>query len=94
MDPRISAFPAQEFYGGALLDGLTNDRGAGSAAQEMPMPIRSKYLTDEGSPVVFLDHVGPETRRDRSRINQLEADIVCQVIGDLLQQNPVSNTFL
>ena len=39
--------------------------------------------------VVFLDHVGSESMKDRSRVNWNEAHIVCSLIEDLLLRNPV-----
>jgi superfamily I DNA and/or RNA helicase len=40
--------------------------------------------------VVFLDHAGSESTKDRSRVNWNEAYIVCSVIEDLLLNNEVS----
>ena len=40
--------------------------------------------------VVFLDHVGSESKKDRSRVNWNEAHIVCSLVEDLLLRNPVS----
>lgn len=38
--------------------------------------------------VVFLDHVGSESVKDRSRVNYPEARIVCSLVEDLLLRNP------
>lgn len=44
----------------------------------------------DGRPsVVFLDHVGSESVKDRSRVNWNEAYIVCSLVEDLLLRNPV-----
>ena len=40
--------------------------------------------------VIFLDHAGKETTRDRSRVNHKEANIIASVVVDLLLSNPVS----
>ena len=44
--------------------------------------------------VVFLDHSGEESTKDRSRVNINEAHIVCGVIEDILIQNPVCISFV
>ncbi|KAJ2935326.1 hypothetical protein H1R20_g1768, partial [Candolleomyces eurysporus] len=38
--------------------------------------------------VIFLDHEGAETTKDRSRVNHAEAHIVASVVVDLLLNNP------
>ncbi|KAJ2915118.1 hypothetical protein MD484_g5315, partial [Candolleomyces efflorescens] len=38
--------------------------------------------------VIFLDHDGAETTKDRSRVNHAEAHIVASVVVDLLLNNP------
>lgn len=40
--------------------------------------------------VIFLDHAGKETSKDRSRVNHTEAQIIASVVVDLLLSNPVS----
>lgn len=44
---------------------------------------------DRRPSVVFLDHVGSESVKDRSRVNVVEAHIVCSLVEDLLLRNPV-----
>lgn len=44
---------------------------------------------DRRPSVVFLDHVGNESAKDRSKVNWNEAHIVCSLIEDLLLRNPV-----
>jgi hypothetical protein len=44
--------------------------------------------------VIFLDHAGKETTRDRSRVNLKEAHIITSVVVDLLLSNPVSLPFV
>lgn len=39
--------------------------------------------------VVFLDHIGDESMKDRSRVNWHEAYIICSLVEDLLLRNPV-----
>jgi superfamily I DNA and/or RNA helicase len=46
---------------------------------------------DKRPSVVFLDHVGSESLKDRSRVNWNEAYIVCSLVEDLLLRNPVSS---
>ncbi|KAG8945977.1 hypothetical protein FRC00_009840 [Tulasnella sp. 408] len=38
--------------------------------------------------MVFIHHSGGENKRDKSRVNETEAKIVCDLIEDLLAQNP------
>lgn len=46
-------------------------------------------LTGHQMSVVFLDHGGSETAKDRSRVNWNEAHIVCSIVEDLLLKNEV-----
>ena len=91
MHPDISAFPTEEFYDHNLKNGTVDNTG-----HPLPSlsPPKSSHLVplleSEVVPsVVFLDHTGLESRKDKSRVNQREAAIVCNVVQDLLLQNPV-----
>lgn len=98
MHPDISAFPAEEFYDGMLRDGVVDQNGQ---VNQRLSPPASKHLravdsdnleTDAGDvpSMVFIHHSGGENKRDKSRVNETEAKIVCDLIEDLLAQNPVS----
>ncbi|KAF9050818.1 P-loop containing nucleoside triphosphate hydrolase protein [Hymenopellis radicata] len=71
MQPSISAFPSLEFYDLGLRDGI--------GAQEPLNGMRNS--------VVFIDHAGAESMKDRSRVNWNEAHIVMGVIEELLSSN-------
>ncbi|KAF8335696.1 P-loop containing nucleoside triphosphate hydrolase protein [Cantharellus anzutake] len=90
MHPSISKFPSKEFYGTRLLDGTVDSKGQVSAKLNPP---KSSHLvlnpsTGNSPSAVFLDHGGPEARKDRSLVNHNEAAIVCSVVVDLLLNNP------
>ncbi|KAG7447300.1 P-loop containing nucleoside triphosphate hydrolase protein [Guyanagaster necrorhizus] len=89
MHPAISAFPALEFYGTSLLDG-TVDTG-GNILSRLAPPNSQHLQKDRNGQrpsVVFLDHAGAESSKDRSRVNWNEAHIVASVVEDLLLTNP------
>ncbi len=71
MQPSISAFPSLEFYDLGLRDGI--------GAQEPLKGMRNS--------VVFIDHAGAESMKDRSRVNWNEAHIVMGVVEELLSSN-------
>ncbi|EKM52366.1 uncharacterized protein PHACADRAFT_186519 [Phanerochaete carnosa HHB-10118-sp] len=49
-----------------------------------------RHLGADGRPsVVFLDHVGAESAKDRSRVNWNEVHIVCSLVEDLMLRNPL-----
>ncbi|KAG8962067.1 hypothetical protein FRC05_005536 [Tulasnella sp. 425] len=96
MHPDISAFPSKEFYDGTLRDGVVDSAGQ---VDKRLGPPRSKHLQAVASEnsdtvtgnipsMVFLHHAGGESRRDKSRSNETEAKIVCDLIEDLLSKNP------
>ncbi|KAI0687606.1 P-loop containing nucleoside triphosphate hydrolase protein [Cytidiella melzeri] len=94
MHPKISRFPSHEFYGKSVRDGTIDALGVISPAL---MPPHSVFMSDEMNAqgetvsrpsVVFLDHVGNESMKDRSRVNWNEANIVCSLVEDLLLRNP------
>jgi superfamily I DNA and/or RNA helicase len=91
MHPSISRFPSSEFYNFALRDGTVDSEGNILSSL---MPPTSSHLqvdavTGNRPSVVFLDHAGSETMKDRSRVNHNEANIVCSIVEDLLLQNEV-----
>ncbi|KDQ54482.1 hypothetical protein JAAARDRAFT_135529 [Jaapia argillacea MUCL 33604] len=89
MHPAISHFPSNEFYNLSVLDGTYDSDGN---IHSRLMPPSSSHLTMDPvtghrPSVVFLDHPGSETMKDRSRVNWNEAHIVCSVVEDLLLRN-------
>lgn len=98
MHPSISQFPASEFYRGSVRDGTVDARtGRVSEGLEPPKSVYFRALDlsgpeSEGPSVVFLDHAGREGQKDRSRVNQTEAQIIASVVVDLLLSNPVSGS--
>jgi len=92
MHPSISRFPSLEFYNFSLQDGTVDAAGN---IHPMLLPPLSNHLEQNASTghrpsVVFIDHAGSETSKDRSRVNWNEAHIVCSIVEDLLLQNEVS----
>jgi len=94
MHPLISRFPALEFYNTALHDGTVD--AAGNVTPDLYPPMSSHLeadtLSGDRRSVVFLDHGGSETAKDRSRVNWNEAHIVCSVVEDLLVRNEVCHS--
>ncbi len=96
MHPTISHFPSAEFYNFSLKDGTVDQHGNVSAQL---LPPTSSSLPEAGPnrlhrpSVIFLDHSGEESMKDRSRVNINEAHIVCGVVEDLLIHNPVRTSY-
>jgi superfamily I DNA and/or RNA helicase len=88
---------AEEEAGGLLTPSSVVASGA-DAAETHRVTSKGKKRGSEreelchfGQPsVIFLDHEGAETTKDRSRVNHAEAHIVASVVVDLLLNNPVS----
>lgn len=91
MHPSISQFPSLEFYELSLRDGTVDTFG--NISTNLHPPLSNHLLVDPSTgyrgSVVFLDHAGSETAKDRSRVNWNEAHIVCSVVEDLLLKNEV-----
>ena len=91
MHPALSKFPSLEFYNEALRDGTVDSLGNISSKLTPPylnlLEVNSK--TGKRPSLAFLDHAGPESMQDRSRVNRDEANIVCSIVGDLLLNNDV-----
>jgi len=90
MHPSISAFPSQTFYNSDLKDGTINPDGAVIPGFAIP---KTAYLEDaNGRPtsMTFIDHDHPESPESRSIANHGDAQIISDIVTDLLLQNPVS----
>ncbi|KAI0063306.1 P-loop containing nucleoside triphosphate hydrolase protein [Artomyces pyxidatus] len=89
MHPSISRFPSSEFYNRSLLDGTIDAHG--NVPSRLHPPISSHLVehpeTGHRPSVVFLDHTGSESPKNRSKVNWTDAHIVCNVIEDLLLSN-------
>lgn len=90
MHPTISRFPSLEFYNLNLRDGTVD---SGGTVQPWLQPPASQHLKEDSltgnrPSVIFLDHAGAESIKDRSRVNHSEARIVASVVEDLLLNNP------
>lgn len=92
MHPTISQFPSKEFYSCSLKDGTVD--ADGNVPPRLFPPESTVFPVGIDAPkrpsVVFLDHVGAESMKDRSRVNWNEAHIVCSLVEDLLLNNEVS----
>lgn len=90
MHPGISRFPSTEFYNLSLIDGTID--AFGNVYPHL-YPPNSQHLRENETghrlPVIFLDHAGVESFKDRSRVNHNEGHIVISVVEDLLLNNPV-----
>jgi superfamily I DNA and/or RNA helicase len=90
MHPGISFFPSKEFYNFSLQNGTVDKSGNISP---LLTPPTSAHLKEDASgqrpAVIFLDHTGGESLKDKSRVNQNEAAIVAGIVEDLLLNNPV-----
>ncbi|KAJ7041270.1 P-loop containing nucleoside triphosphate hydrolase protein [Mycena alexandri] len=89
MHPGISFFPSREFYNFSLHDGTVDAHGL--ALPRLTPPTSAHLKEDEKGnrpAVIFLDHAGGESLKDKSRVNQNEAQIVVGVVEDLLLNNP------
>ncbi|KAK4052245.1 hypothetical protein OIO90_004467 [Microbotryomycetes sp. JL221] len=78
MRPSISAFPNQAFYYSQLQDS--------NSVQSTSSAIKSSYF-DPSQPTVFLSHTRSEETFRQSTINVFEAEIIVEVVGDLLLKN-------
>ncbi|KAG6902936.1 hypothetical protein C0995_009328 [Termitomyces sp. Mi166 len=89
MHPAISRFPSSEFYDHALQDGTVDAVGN---AHEGLSPPTSQHLRGDATgnrpSVIFIDHSGAESSKERSRVNHNEAQIVASIVEDLLLHNP------
>jgi superfamily I DNA and/or RNA helicase len=92
MHPLISEFPSSEFYNFRLQNGTVDSVGKVFSRLVPPMSqhLHTNCGTGNHRPVVFLDHAGSESTKDRSKVNVNEAHIVCSVVEDLLLNNEVS----
>ncbi|KAJ6542591.1 P-loop containing nucleoside triphosphate hydrolase protein [Mycena capillaripes] len=89
MHPGISLFPSGEFYNFSLQDGTVDEGGNVSPRLTPPTSVHLKEDKSGKRPaVIFLDHTGGESLKDKSRVNQNEAAIVAGVVEDLLLNNP------
>lgn len=91
MHPDISRFPSAEFYDFSLSDGTIDSVGNAASFLEPPISthLRVNPVTGNRPSLIFLDHAGSESTKDRSRVNWNEAHIVCSVVEDLLLRNEV-----
>ena len=94
MHPAISAFPSTTFYHGVLKDGTVLPNGVVGPGFDPPL---TSFLVDDidgkRSNITFVDHDHPESPRMRSIANQGDAEKVCDIITDLLLNNPVGGVF-
>lgn len=91
MHPQISSFPNQAFYAGALQDGRVD--ASGQAPDDLSPPETYWLKKDANGRrlnFTFVDTDAPETPRNLSIANEREADLVCDIVSDLLAENPVS----
>ena len=91
MHPDISRFPSAEFYNFSLSDGTVDSVGNIASFLEPPVSshLRANPATGNRPSLIFLDHAGTESFKDRSRVNWNEAYIVCSIVEDLLLHNKV-----
>lgn len=88
MHPSISLFPNQSFYNSALQDGTLHPEFPGQAKSGFEPPVSDFLLP--GKNVTFLDHDHPESPQSKSLANYGDANLVTDLVVDLLHKNPVS----
>ncbi|GLB44126.1 putative P-loop containing nucleoside triphosphate hydrolase protein [Lyophyllum shimeji] len=90
MHPAISRFPSSEFYNHALQDGTVDDDGNIHSRLTPPASqhLREDVATGNRPSVIFIDHAGAESLKERSRVNLNEAHLVASIVEDLLLNNP------
>ncbi|KAF5376100.1 hypothetical protein D9615_007758 [Tricholomella constricta] len=90
MHPAISRFPSSEFYNHALQDGTVDDDGNAHSRLSPPASqhLQADTTTGNRPSVIFIDHAGAESMKERSRVNLNEAHIVASIVEDLLLNNP------
>ncbi|GMK53615.1 hypothetical protein CspeluHIS016_0102010 [Cutaneotrichosporon spelunceum] len=89
MHPSISAFSAGAFYDGALRDGTRLSDGCVRPGLEPP--ATAFLLPNERGETMnmtFLNHDFPESPQNRSIANHHEAGRICDIVADLLHNNP------
>lgn len=92
MHPAISAFSSSTFYNNDLRDGTILADGSVRPGLEPPNTSFLLPKTDNDNEllnVTFLNHDFPESPSNRSIANYHEAGRVCDIIADLLANNPV-----
>jgi len=89
MHPDISRFPSAEFYNFSLSDGTVDSVGKVASFLDPPISthLTANPVTGNRPSLIFLDHAGSESIKDRSRVNWNEAHIVCAIVEDLLLHN-------
>lgn len=93
MRPSISAFPNKSFYLDALRDAQT--------VLDRSSPPKSRFLLTKSLPngdlaevgerydsVAFISHNGVESKHRKSWINRDEVELLVDIVGDLLLENP------
>ncbi|KAG5646157.1 hypothetical protein DXG03_004210 [Asterophora parasitica] len=90
MHPAISRFPSSEFYNYALQDGTVDPDGIPHSQLSPPASqhLLADVTTGNRPSVIFIDHSGAESMKERSRVNLNEAHIVASIVEDLLLSNP------
>ena len=91
MHPDISRFPSAEFYDFSVSDGTVDPTGKVVSFLDPPISshLTANPATGNRPSLIFLDHAGSESIKDRSRVNWNEAHIVCSIVEDLLLHNRV-----
>ncbi|WVQ99470.1 hypothetical protein IAU59_006605 [Kwoniella sp. CBS 9459] len=97
MHPLLSSFPSTSFYSSLLKDGTDPSlRPAPETAFLVPANQGSESAENDPdeqqmiarSNMTFLNHDHPESPMSKSLANYGDAEIVCDVIADLLYKNP------
>ncbi|PVF95111.1 P-loop containing nucleoside triphosphate hydrolase protein [Serendipita vermifera] len=88
MHPTISSFPNQEFYGGFLKDGLSSSMYEDSQLLSRYLSRRRSKLTGLNPSSLFIHHERHQTREHSSYANYGDAQVVLNIVEDLLLSNP------
>ncbi|WVR06847.1 hypothetical protein IAU60_003883 [Kwoniella sp. DSM 27419] len=86
MHPLLATFPSETFYSSLLKNGTDPDR---LSAPETAFLMPQAEDEDGGrKSLTFLNHDHPESPVSKSLANYGDAEIVCDVVADLLYKNP------
>ncbi|WVF71388.1 hypothetical protein IAT40_006192 [Kwoniella sp. CBS 6097] len=91
MHPLLSTFPSKSFYSSLLKDGTDPLlRPAPETAFLVPVDPEAESESEpvERCNMTFLNHDHPESPVSKSLANYGDAEIVCDVVADLLYKNP------
>jgi hypothetical protein len=90
MHPQISEFPSRAFYSSLLKDGTIGSDGTPVKGFEPPeTAFLPKDANGNRMHLGFVPHEQMEKPVSKSLMNEGDVNLVCDIVADLLHQNPV-----